>query len=249
MQRDTRRQERIKVIVRFMHIITCCALVVLNSGYLAASSSAISTSNNSIPSELQKYFWIGKGPDGKSDMILVASIQDRFEAPVLTAYIYNQTDKQLSKLGEIKDIPVFMLVDLRVYHDLQRKVLYAAVGQAGAAPLGDWVIEINSNGQMRTVFNALSRGIPTFSIVKGTPEIREVWEIPILMDTGWRPTKEFDGHVLVERIFHTNSRGVFELKIVRPALEDEKRLTKQQFEVIEKARQDFESRHPEPKNR
>jgi hypothetical protein len=64
------------------------------------------------------------------------------------------------------------------------------------------------------------------------------------METGWRPTREFSGHVLIERLYRLGPKQSFELKAVRPAVTEENKLSKKEFQYLIQARQGFESSHP-----
>lgn len=227
-------------------LVSICLLLVGWTGVYASGKTPPTSTidRNSVQAQFSQFVWYGMGPDGKTGMMLVASIQGQFMPTMLTVYtLKSQGCPQPVRLCELNGPSVFKLVGLKVYRDPKRRVLYAALTEAGAAPLGDWVVAIDSSGNPQTLFSDLNRGEPTLRISNGVPEIRELWPVFRLMDTGWRPTKEFDGHVLVERIYRLGPKGKFESRIVRPAMAVEKKLSKREFRQLLKARQDFESRH------
>ena len=80
----------------------------------------------------------------------------------------------------------------------------------------------------------------------GNPEIRELWEIARLMEHGWRPAREFDGHVLVERIYKMGGNGVFALAVTRPAVSDERKLHRREYRRLLSDRHAIESGLAQP---
>lgn len=129
---------------------------------------------------------------------------------------------------------------LHVYRDA-KGTLYAALDLGGASTAGVWVLAIPRTGSAKTLYFDMNRGEPRFRLSKGVPEIRELWEIARLMKHGWHPTRAFDKHVLVERIYRLGPKGVFQLKSVQPAPQDEKRLSAKDFQGLEQERRFEES--------
>lgn len=191
-----------------------------------------------------KFVWYGHAPDAKGKLMLVASTPGEFGKLSLTSYrLRSDQCDCLTRTQELAGPSAFKLVSLRVDRDTKRHVLYAAVRWAAASTVADWVVEINGAGVCRTIFSGINGGSPQFRMNNGLPEVREVWEIARLMDQGWRPGAKFAGHVLVERTYRLNSHGVFELRTLRPATEDERRLSRSDRQLLLRARMDFESRH------
>jgi len=205
-------------------------------------------SDTKVSAAFSRFVWCETAPDGKTSLMLVASV-DENDGVLLTGHSLGpEEDCDCPRRSfELHGFTVSVLVDLKVYRDPNRQMLYAVLTGGGASTGGVWIVGISGTGSARTLFEDMSRVEPGFRIWKGIPEVRELWEIARLMGHRWRPTREFAGHVLVERIYRLGQDGKFHLEITRPATEDEKRLSKQDFQRLLRDRRDFESSFPESK--
>lgn len=218
-------------------------LFVISTAFIIASPiTSKSSSSKAASARFSKYVWCGKGPDAKTDLMIVASRVGDYEDNLLTGYsIGTDNYKSPIKSFEIRGCGPLYPSGLEVYRDPSRQMLYAAVSGLGISTAGVWVVGIGKSGKPKTLFDNFNRGEPAFRMNNRIPEVRELWEIRRLMTHDWKPTKQFNGHVLVERIYHIGKSGVFELKETRPTIADEKKLSKKEFQRLQQDRRDYES--------
>lgn len=215
-----------------------CLLLLCFTEATAAGLAGPARCEKNASISFSKHVWYGKGPDGRTDLMLVAWMADKDGRVRLTGYTLGKQDcASPRKSFDLRGNYVCVLVDVKAYRDPNRHILYAVLTEGGASTGGIWVVGIGGTGSPRTLFQDMSRGAPTFRIRNGIPEVQELWEIGRLMGHGWHPTREFGGHVLVERIYRLGPKGNFELRISRPAVEEERKLPKHEFKRLLTGRQ------------
>lgn len=226
-----------------------CLLSASTPVYPAAPSpNRPAASDHGMVPRISRFVWCGKSPNGAADWMLIATLPHHLEegTATLDAYELRKGDcpngecDTLVRAHRWSGPMVGVIQRLHVYRDA-KGTLYAALDLGGASTAGVWVLAIPRTGSAKTLYFDMNRGEPRFRLSKGVPEIRELWEIARLMKHGWHPTRAFDKHVLVERIYRLGPKGVFQLKSVQPAPQDEKRLSAKDFQGLEQERRFEES--------
>lgn len=217
-------------------LIYISALLAISAGTFCAAKQTKIVSNGFSP-----YVWQGKGPDSKTDMMLITSLSGDVSNGKLQDVVLHvfergkETDDAPVRVGQWRGASALMVSQMKVYRDPKRHVLYAVIYRAGADTGGTIVVSVDKSGKTRTLFDELNFGYPEFRMQNGVPEVKEVWEIGQLEHyKQWKPTKEFDSHALVERIYRLGTDSKFHLQITRPAIADEKKLSQKEFQRIQK---------------
>lgn len=193
-------------------------------------NAATKPNNQTVERAFSPFIWTGKAPDGKTRIMLVVSKDANKDEFILTGYKlrdYGLNDPV--KAFELSEGSFVAISGMQVYPDPKRHVIYAAINGGGGSTAGVWVVSLDASGAVKSLFVELNRGEPSFRMHNGNPEIREVWEIARLMQHKWRPDKQFNGHVLVERIYTMQSSGQFAITSTRPAIAQERKLKKNDF--------------------
>lgn len=208
--------------------------------FILGGCARVSTSRKDVFGD---YTWEGKAPDGKSDLLLVASLDEDFGSMRLTGFRldYPGGSTAPKKAFETTVPGGSCLVKLSVYPCASRHVLYAAVRWAGAGDGADWVVRIDGIGRATSIYHDFNRGNPAFRLRDGHAELVEVWDIAGLMATGWQAPRAFDDHVLVKRVYRLDDEGGLTLQGTRPAVVEERKLSEDCYQSLLKARRDHDS--------
>lgn len=192
--------------------------------------------------DLSKFIWYGRIPGNKSYvMLLTSKLADADEVSFAGYTLPESYPGNPTKVFELKECSFSIIENMKVYLDPKRHVIYSVISGGGASTAGVWVIQIDKLTVVKTLFLEMNRGEPRFQMRNGKPVIRELWEIARLMEHNWRPSKAFDGHVLVERLYRMADNGRFVLTTIRPALSDEKKLKRSDYRRLIDERHAVES--------
>jgi hypothetical protein len=216
----------------------CLTKLLLNGKYLTTISlilamvlSATSTirperSKSHSLNKVSDCIWIGASPSGKLTTMLIASLSIS-SSPQLTAFTNLQGSSMLEYKGSwSSEDAVCVVSGLTVYRDSVHQRLFIVIDVAGVSTVGIVVVRLDKDGKFQTLYTGLNYGYPRVRLRNGELQVVEIWPLMrLILMNHWIPPKEYDAHVLQERIYSPGPKGKYILKVMRPAIEEEKKLS------------------------
>lgn len=222
------------------HIL--CAILVLLLALVSFEAYAVSPAKRARRNTAQHAFspWVryARFPGSRYSLMVVASKTKDNEDAVLTGYTTSPDLQYPVKIMEWQDVALYDLWNLKLYRDEKNNRIICALAYARGDCDGLYVIAVNKFGKTEKLFEDQGRGDPEFRVRGGKPQVYEIWLIWHLeWDMCWHPTKEYDEHVLAERIYTMGRDGRFRLSVTRPAVSEERQLSRKEMrQMLEQRR-------------